>query len=67
MLFFNKNLILNFTFNQNFNYFNYLILSNFKYLNLKSIPITMGVLNITPDSFSDGGKFYKDDQAKKQN
>ncbi len=39
---------------------------NFKYLNLKSIPITMGVLNITPDSFSDGGKFYKDDQAKKQ-
>ena len=26
----------------------------------------MGVLNLTPDSFSDGGKFNKDLQAKKQ-
>ena len=26
----------------------------------------MGVLNITPDSFSDGGKFYKNKSAKKQ-
>ena len=28
-------------------------------LNLKNFPIIMGVLNITPDSFSDGGKFNK--------
>ena len=26
----------------------------------------MGVLNITPDSFSDGGKFNKKNSAKKQ-
>ncbi len=26
----------------------------------------MGVLNITPDSFSDGGRYSKNDQAKKQ-
>ena len=26
----------------------------------------MGILNITPDSFSDGGKFYKKDLAEKQ-
>lgn len=28
--------------------------------------LIMGVLNITPDSFSDGGKFYKEIDAKKQ-
>ena len=37
-----------------------------KNLNLKSIPKIMGVLNITPDSFSDGGKFNKNHLAKKQ-
>ncbi len=37
-----------------------------KYLNLRSTPLIMGVLNITPDSFSDGGKFNKDKLAKKQ-
>ncbi len=30
---------------------------NFANLNLKKIPNIMGVLNLTPDSFSDGGKF----------
>ena len=37
-----------------------------KNFNLKSIPNIMGVLNITPDSFSDGGKFNKNYLAKKQ-
>jgi dihydropteroate synthase len=30
---------------------------NFSNLNFKKIPLIMGVLNLTPDSFSDGGKF----------
>ena len=38
----------------------------FKYLNLKKIPNIMGILNITPDSFSDGGKFYKKKSALRQ-
>jgi dihydropteroate synthase len=29
-------------------------------------PVVMGVLNITPDSFSDGGKYYKGDSAIRQ-
>lgn len=33
-----------------------------KNLNLSS-PVAMGVLNITPDSFSDGGRFYDHDRA----
>ena len=32
---------------------------NFSNLNFKRIPNIMGVLNLTPDSFSDGGKFNK--------
>ena len=36
-----------------------------KHINF-SKPSIMGVLNLTPDSFSDGGKFNKDLQAKKQ-
>ena len=32
---------------------------NFSNLNFKKIPNIMGVLNLTPDSFSDGGKFIK--------
>ena len=32
---------------------------NFSSLNFKKIPNIMGILNITPDSFSDGGKFNK--------
>jgi dihydropteroate synthase len=32
---------------------------NFSNLNFKKIPNIMGVLNVTPDSFSDGGKFNK--------
>ncbi len=31
----------------------------FKGLNLKKFPILMGVVNLTPDSFSDGGKYNK--------
>ena len=34
-------------------------------LNLKNLPLLMGVLNLTPDSFSDGGKFNKILLAKK--
>ena len=30
---------------------------NFSNFNFKKIPNIMGVLNLTPDSFSDGGKF----------
>jgi len=32
---------------------------NFSNLNFKKLPNIMGVLNLTPDSFSDGGKFNK--------
>jgi len=39
---------------------------NFKSLSFKNIPNIMGVLNITPDSFSDGGKYNQNDLAKKQ-
>jgi len=35
-------------------------------LKIKNLPILMGILNITPDSFSDGGKFNKIKLAKKQ-
>jgi len=34
-------------------------INNFSNLNFKKIPNIMGVLNLTPDSFSDGGKFNK--------
>ena len=38
---------------------------NFAQLNFQKTPNIMGVLNLTPDSFSDGGKFiYKDKGAK---
>ena len=33
--------------------------TNFSNLNFKKIPNILGVLNLTPDSFSDGGKFNK--------
>jgi len=39
---------------------------NFKNLNFKNIPNIMGILNITPDSFSDGGKYNHDTLATKQ-
>ena len=32
---------------------------NFKGLNFLNFPILMGVINLTPDSFSDGGKYNK--------
>jgi dihydropteroate synthase len=32
---------------------------NFSNLNFKKIPNIMGILNLTPDSFSDGGRFNK--------
>ena len=37
----------------------------FKTLNLSHIPILMGVVNLTPDSFSDGGKYNKKNLAIK--
>ncbi len=36
-----------------------------RYLNLKSVPNIMGILNVTPDSFSDGGRYNKKKLAKK--
>ena len=39
---------------------------NFKNLNFKTFPKIMGVLNMTPDSFSDGGKYNKNYLAKKR-
>ncbi len=39
---------------------------NFRNLNFNLVPNIMGVLNITPDSFSDGGKYNKSKLAKKQ-
>ncbi len=38
----------------------------FKNLNFKALPIIMGVLNMTPDSFSDGGKYNRNYLAKKR-
>ena len=38
----------------------------FKTLKFKSIPLIMGVVNTTPDSFSDGGKYLKNNLAIKQ-
>ena len=38
---------------------------NFSYLDFKKIPNIIGVLNLTPDSFSDGGKFNKADKGIK--
>ena len=37
----------------------------FKTLNLSQTPILMGVVNLTPDSFSDGGKYNKKNLAIK--
>jgi len=39
---------------------------NFSNFNFKNIPNIMGILNLTPDSFSDGGKFNKRSAAYKQ-
>ena len=39
---------------------------NFSSLNFKKIPNIMGVLNLTPDSFSDGGKFNKKNRGFNQ-
>ena len=36
---------------------------NFSNFNFKKIPNIMGIVNITPDSFSDGGKFNKKDKG----
>ena len=38
---------------------------NFSNLNFKQIPNIMGVLNLTPDSFSDGGKFNTGNKGSK--
>ncbi len=39
---------------------------NFSNLDFSKSPNIMGVLNLTPDSFSDGGKFNSNDKAIKQ-
>ena len=39
---------------------------NFEKLNFKNIPNIMGILNVTPDSFSDGGKFNNKNEGIKQ-
>ena len=39
---------------------------NFSNLNFKKIPNIMGILNLTPDSFSDGGRFNKKNKGLKQ-
>ncbi len=36
-------------------------INNFSNLNFNKIPNIMGILNLTPDSFSDGGKYNKKD------
>ncbi len=38
---------------------------NFKQLTLSEIPVLMGILNLTPDSFSDGGKYNNKNLAIK--
>ena len=40
--------------------------NNFSNLNFRKIPNIMGILNLTPDSFSDGGKFNKKKLGLKQ-
>ena len=37
-----------------------------KILNIRDKTLIMGILNITPDSFSDGGKFINPDSARRQ-
>ncbi len=39
---------------------------NFSNFNFKNIPNIMGILNLTPDSFSDGGKYKKKNSGYKQ-
>lgn len=34
-----------------------------EFLSLNEKPLIMGILNITPDSFSDGGRYYRTDKA----
>tara|TARA_B100000427_G_scaffold260317_1_gene224593 strand:+ start:1390 stop:2442 length:1053 start_codon:yes stop_codon:yes gene_type:complete len=38
----------------------------FSKLNFNNTPLLMGILNVTPDSFSDGGKFLNNNLAQKQ-
>ncbi len=38
----------------------------FTNLNLNNFPLLMGILNVTPDSFSDGGNFLKNKNASKR-
>ena len=41
-------------------------IKSIKKLKFKSYPLLMGILNATPDSFSDGGKYLKSNLANKQ-
>ena len=42
------------------------VIEKFKGLKFTHLPILMGVLNLTPDSFSDGGKYIKKNLGEKQ-
>ncbi len=39
---------------------------NLSTIKFKTYPLLMGILNVTPDSFSDGGKYFKSKPAYKQ-
>ena len=41
-------------------------IKRFKKIKFKNYPLLMGILNATPDSFSDGGKYLKSKFANKQ-
>lgn len=36
------------------------------FLSGRPLPLVMGILNVTPDSFSDGGRFFAPDRAKER-
>ena len=42
------------------------ILNSYKVLNKSSMPLIMGILNVTPDSFSDGGLYNDVDRATRR-
>ena len=58
-----KNLRKNLREKINFDITNIVKKKTFRKLKLSNLPILMGVINITPDSFSDGGKYYKTSSA----
>ena len=41
-------------------------MSSFEQLFKTGRPLTMGILNVTPDSFSDGGRWFKLGEIKRR-